>query len=63
VLQVVLRVLKLPNTADWWKAGLRVTVRMAAKVKAHTPVVLVLMVDNVLNIRTHADATDGIKTR
>ena len=55
--------LKLPNTADWWKAGLRVTVRMAAKVKAHTPVVLVLMVDNVLNIRTHADATDGIKTR
>jgi len=45
------------------KLGLRVRFRMAAKVKAHTPVVLVLTVDKAFNIRTHVAATDGITTR
>jgi len=43
--------------------GLRVRFRMVAKVKAHTPVVLVLTVGKAFEIRTHAAATDGIKSR
>jgi len=38
-------------------------VEVVAKMKAHTPVVLVLSVGNVFNIRTHAAATDSIETK
>jgi len=63
VLQVVTRMLDLPDTMDWWELGLRVTIKVGTKVKAQTPVVLVLTVGNLLNTATHAAATDGIKTR
>jgi len=67
VAQVAVRgvatMLGLHNTMEWWEHDLCVTVNVAAKVKAQTPVVLVLTVGNVFNTRTHAAATDGIKTR
>ena len=48
---------------EWWGLRPDVMVTVAAKVKTQALVVMGLTESNLLNISTHAVATDGVRTR